>query len=74
MKNITRHTGTLQIIQRLNNSLSGNPRYQCFIDGVNFYTAPNSMHAYGITNYRDKVITVTIGTYYGKPTLNNIEG
>ena len=80
MKHISQHTGTLRIIERLNNSVNGNPRYLCYVDetgeghGVSFYTAPDSMHAYGITNYRDKPVTVSIGSYYGKPTLNDIKG
>lgn len=74
MKNITQHSGILNIVRRENSSVNGNPRYLCFIDGVSFYTAPDSSHGYSITNYEGKAVTVTIGTYYGKPTLNTIKG
>lgn len=74
MKNIKQHSGILNIIRRENNSVNGNPRYLCFVDGVSFYTAPDSMHGYGITNFKGKPVTVTVGTYYGKATLNTIKG
>ncbi len=79
MKNISEHKGILRIIGRLNNSINGNPRYLCYVEetgalhGVSFYTGVDSQHGYGITNYRDKPVKVTIGTHYGKPTLNSIE-
>jgi hypothetical protein len=73
MKNITRHTGTLEIIERLKNSYNGNPRYLCRIDGYTFRTKPNSSYAYTLPNHSGKVITVTLGTYYGRLALNSIE-
>ena len=73
MKNITRHTGMLEIIERLPNSVNGNPRYLLRIDGFTCRTAPDSMHAYGVTNFEGKTVTATIGTYHGKATLNTIE-
>ena len=73
MKNVTRHSGILSIIKRENNSVNGNPRYLCFVDGVSFYTAPDSMHGYSISNYDGKNVTLTIGTHYNKATLNTIE-
>lgn len=36
MKNVTRHTGTLQVIDRVASSTNGNPRYLVLLDG---YTA-----------------------------------
>ena len=77
MKNISRHDGILRLIKRENSSLNGNPRYLCFIDngrghGFSFYTAPDSMLAYSVPNYFDKPVTITMGTYYGKPTLSTI--
>jgi hypothetical protein len=78
MKNVSQHTGTLRIIERLNNSRNGNPRYLGYIDetggghGVSFYTESDSMYGYELPNYDDKQITVQIGTHYGKPTLHKI--
>ena len=73
MKSITRHTGELEIIERLPSSINGNPRFLCRVDGYTFRTAPDAMHGYCIQNYDGKVITVTLGTHYGKTTLNGIE-
>lgn len=72
MKNLSSHNGILTIIKREKSSYYGNPRYLCFVSGVSFYTAPDSMHGYSISNYEGKAVNVTIGTYYGKPTLNSI--
>lgn len=82
MKNITRHTGKIKLIERLKNSENGNPQ---FILGVfdypekglgwTFRTPKDSMLGYKIKNYidRDVDVTVTIGTHYGVCTLNSIE-
>lgn len=72
MKNITQHTGKLEIIERLPNSINGNPRYLCRIDGYTFRTAPDSSYGYSLPNHDGKVTTVTLGTHYGKCTLNSI--
>ncbi len=78
MKNITRHTGKLVIIKRLKNSTMGNPKFLCAIinearTGWGFETATNSSHGYSIENYKDKDVTVEIGTYYNKATLHSIK-
>lgn len=73
MKNITRHTGKLEVLERLKNSVNGNPRYRCYVDGFSFITRSDCGYSYTITNYRDKDVIVTIGTHYGKATLNTIE-
>ena len=73
MKNITRHTGTLQLVERLNNSRNGNPRYKLLCDGYVFVTAPDSAHGYGVPNFFDKEVEITIGTYYGKRTMDTIK-
>ena len=82
MKNITRHTGKIRLIERLKNSENGNPQ---FILGVfdrpekglgwAFRTPKDSMLGYEIQNYidRDVDVTVTLGTHYGVCTLNSIE-
>lgn len=66
-------TGNLTIAERLKNSTNGNPRYMLVIDNQVFYTRPDSMHSYGITNYSDKNVTVTLSMYRGKLSLDSIE-
>ena len=73
MENITRHTGKLEIIERLHNSVNGNPRFLIRIDGFICRTGVDSQHGYGITNYNRRNVTATIGTHYGRATLNTIE-
>jgi hypothetical protein len=78
MKNITRHTGTLRLIERMKNSSNGNPQFMLWIDqgngtGWKFRTPANSMMAYGIDGYLDKKVTVTIGTHYGCATLDSVK-
>jgi hypothetical protein len=72
MKNITRHTGILEIVERLNNSKNGNPRFLCIVDGYTFRTAVDSSHGYSIQNFEGKQVEVSIGTHYGNTTLNSI--
>jgi hypothetical protein len=74
MKNITQHTGTLNIVRRLESSYFGNPRYLVEVDGVQFKTGVDSMFGYSITNFEGKPVKVTIGTHYNNLTLNSIEG
>lgn len=73
MKNITSHTGTLKVVERLNNSVNGNPRFRCYVNGVSFTTKPDSAYAYDIQNLEGKQVTVTVGTHYGTCQLNSIE-
>ena len=72
MKNVTRHTGKLEIIKRLPCSLNGNPRFLLRIDGWTCRTAVDSANGYEVQNYDGKTITATIGTHYGVPTLDII--
>lgn len=72
MKNITGHTGTLEIIERLPSSKNGNPRYLLRVDGITCRTAPDSMHGYAVPNFDGKRVAVTIGTHYGHATLNSV--
>lgn len=74
MKNVTRHTGILEMVKRLPNSKNGNPRFKLRCDGWSFFTQPDSMVGYMVENYIGKPVTVTIGTHYGKCQLNTIEG
>ena len=73
MKSITRHTGRLTDIQRMDSSYYGNPRFSFMIDGYRVQTTPDSMQAYGIQNYANKVVTMTVGYHYGKLSLNSID-
>ena len=82
MKNITRHTGKIRLIERLNNSYNCNPQYiLAIMDSPNkdlgwtFRTPKDSMLGYQIENYIDKDIdvTITIGTHYRTTMLNSIE-
>lgn len=72
MKNITRHTGTLEVITRLPSSANGNPRYLLRVDGFTCRTAVDSSLGYKVTNFDGKRVTATIGTHYGKATLNSV--
>jgi hypothetical protein len=73
MKNITRHTGKLLNIQRMKHSLNGNPRFSAIVDNQIFVTAVDSSYGYSIQNFEDKLVTVTIGSHYGRTTLDSIQ-
>jgi len=72
MKNVTRHTGKLEIIERLPASRNGNPRFLLRIDGWTCRTQVDSSAGYEVQNYDGKTITATIGTHYGVATLDLI--
>ena len=72
MRNITRHTGLLTDITRMDSSRNGNPRYSFIVDGYKVVTAVDSVHGYALTNYRNRLVTITAGTHYGSLTLNTI--
>ena len=74
MKNITRHTGTLQIVKRLKSSYNGNPRYLLSVDGYYCKTGVDSMYGYSVTNYDGKPVEATMGLHYGVLTLNSLKG
>lgn len=73
MKNITRHTGTLVILDRLPTSANGNPRYLLSIAGTTCATGVDSMGAYNIRNCEGREVVATIGTHYGRATLHTLE-
>lgn len=74
MKNVTKHTGTLHIIERDNNSgNNGNPRYVVTLDGYTCRTAIDSSLGYSITNYDGKEVSALIGTHYGTVTIENVK-
>lgn len=74
MKNITQHTGTLNIVKRLPGSYYGNPRYLVRIDGFTCKTIVDSSLGYSITNHDGKQVTATIGTHYGTAHINTLKG
>ena len=45
MKNVTSHTGILEIVKRMDNSVNGNPRFMLRCDGWTFCTQPDCMVA-----------------------------
>jgi hypothetical protein len=74
MKNVTKHTGKLEVIGRSNNNgRNSNPRYIVRFDGCTAHTAIDSMLGYSITNYDGKKVSALIGTYYGTVTIENVK-
>lgn len=71
-------TGKLNIIERLKSSVNGNPRYNFVLvhsDGnlsALIKTKPDSSFGYSITNYRDKVVSVEVGSYRNNLSLFDI--
>jgi hypothetical protein len=74
MKNITQHTGTLEVLSRLPSSINGNPRYLLRVDGHTCKTPVDSMYGYSVTNFDGKQVQASIGTHYGSATLNSLKG
>lgn len=72
MKNVTQHTGKLEILSRLPSSRNGNPRYLARIDGYTFRTAPDSSIAYSLPNWDGKIARCYLGTYRGLLTIDSI--
>lgn len=72
MKNVSIHVGTLEIIERLPSSKNGNPRYLLRVDGITCRTAPDSSLGYAVPNFDGKRVAATIGTHYGRDTLNSV--
>jgi arginyl-tRNA synthetase len=72
MKNMTRHTGKLDIIRREPSSCNGNPRYLLRVDGWTCYTAPDSALGYKVKDFDGKQVVAIIGTHYGRPTLDSV--
>ena len=74
MKNITVHTGKLTIIERLKNSVNGNPRYLVRIGGWACRTKPDASYNYDIQSLDGRTVRAEIGTHYGRATLASIRG
>lgn len=65
-------TGTVTNIQRLKSSANGNPRYTFELNGTTYRTGVDNMLGYGLTNYEDKLVTMTHRTLYGYNTATNM--
>lgn len=72
MKSKTSHTGKFHIVERLSSSRNGNPRYLCIIDGWACRTGVDSDLGYSVANFDGKEVTATIGTHYGKATIDSL--
>jgi len=70
MKNITRHYGKLEKVERMANSTNGNPRYLVRVDGWECRTPVDSSLGYSIDNHFGETVAVEIGTHYTVPTIN----
>ena len=73
MKNVTRHTGILTIIERAKSSANCNPRYVVEIDGYTCHTAVDAPLGYSITNFDGKKVSCHIGTHYGTVTIECVK-
>ena len=73
MKNLTRHVGKLEVLERLASSYHGNPRFLVRVAGFTCKTAPDAMLGYGVQNYDGREVVALIGTHYGQLTLSQVE-
>ena len=73
MRNITRHTGTVGRLTRMESSVNGNPRFSFTIDGYTAVTGVDAMQGYCIQNFEGKNCVAELGTHYGRLTLNSIK-
>lgn len=73
MKNSKWVTGKLELIERLNSSSFGNPRFLVKVGSTVCRTAPNAMLGYGIQNHFGCNVKALVGNYYGKATVKFVE-
>lgn len=73
MKDVKTYTGKLEVVQRLDNSFNGNPRYQFTVGGVAAITQADCSYGYSITNFDGKMVKARIGTHYHKLMLDRLE-
>ena len=73
MKNVTSHTGKLELIERMPNSYFGNPRYKVRVDGWTCVTQVDSGLAYEIDNWFGKIVDARLGTHYGVCTIDTMK-
>lgn len=67
-------TGRFHVLERLNNSYYGNPRFLVSIDDIVCRTMVDSGEAYGINNHRGAIVTADVGIHYGHRVIENIRG
>lgn len=70
MKDLTRHKGLFEVIERLDGSSNGNPRFLCSIGGYLCKTTVDSALGYAVQNYDGKQCEAVIGTHYGVTSLS----
>lgn len=73
MKNLTKHAGLFEIIERLPNSKNGNPRYLVRVDGWTCRTPVDSSLGYMAQNFHGAIVQAIIGTHYGVSTLASVQ-
>jgi len=73
MKSVRRHTGILNVLERLPSSINGNPRYLVEVDGYQARTAVDSSWGYSVNNFNGKKVSCDIGLHYGVSTIENIK-
>lgn len=73
MKNITRHTGILSVVERCASSTNGNPRYLVMLDGYTAKTMVDSSLGYSVTNFEGKNVEADIGTHYGTRSIDHVK-
>lgn len=69
MRNVTTHTGRLEILGRMPSSRNGNPRYRLRVDGWTCCTPVDSQLGYSVPNMDGKTVQAEIGTFRGVPML-----
>lgn len=73
MKNVQEYTGTLYIIDKMKNSINGNPRYMVLVGDTVAYTTVDSGIAYSIGNYDGKRVQASIGSHYKTTSIADVK-
>lgn len=73
MKNLTKHIGLFEIIDRLPSSQNGNPRWLVRVDGWTCRTPVDSSIGYVAQNFHGAIVQATIGVHYGVATLASVQ-
>ena len=73
MRNKKTITGKLTIINRLNSSIDGNPRFLVEINNQYFKTTPDAMFGYSVQNFDGQTVNAVIGKYYNQDSIFNAE-
>lgn len=73
MKNLAKHVGVLEILERLPNSGYGNSRFVVRIGEVVCRTKPNTRLAIDLERYAGREVIAAVGTYRGHLTLLDVD-